>query len=181
MFDAAVAEFRRTGAAEADVAAIVAAAGVARGTFYFHYPTKEHVLVELEQREEARLARALGRFLGRPHDLASTLAEIARLVTGTERTFGNALFKDLLGLHFRSSSPASAVWSDHPLVVAVVDEFRRAQDRGEMTRDTDAVHHAMFFMLGLYALLAALPGPLSAWADVLDEYLASSLRGLLAR
>ena len=45
---AAIAEFKRSGMAAADVGAIVAAAGVAHGTFYFHFPTKEHVLLELE-------------------------------------------------------------------------------------------------------------------------------------
>src|SRR5687768_11986942 len=52
LLGAAVAEFKRSGMAEADVAAIVAAAGVAHGTFFFHFPTKEHVLLELEKREE---------------------------------------------------------------------------------------------------------------------------------
>lgn len=51
MFDAAVAEIGRSGLAGADVSAIVAAAGVARGTFYFHFPTKEHVVVEAERAE----------------------------------------------------------------------------------------------------------------------------------
>lgn len=36
---AAVAEFKRSGMAGADVGAIVAAAGVAHGTFFFHFPT----------------------------------------------------------------------------------------------------------------------------------------------
>jgi AcrR family transcriptional regulator len=48
-----VAAIKRSGRAGADVSAIVAAAGVARGTFYFHFPTKEHVVVELERNEEA--------------------------------------------------------------------------------------------------------------------------------
>ena len=49
----------------------MAAAGVAHGTFYFHFPTKEHVLLELERREEARVATELARFLEAPHDLTS--------------------------------------------------------------------------------------------------------------
>ena len=49
--------------AGAEVNAIVAAAGVAHGTFYFHFPTKEHVLLELERREEARIAADFARFL----------------------------------------------------------------------------------------------------------------------
>ena len=59
LFTAAVAEFKRSGMADADVAAIVEAAGVAHGTFFFHFPTKEHVLAELGQREEVRMAAAL--------------------------------------------------------------------------------------------------------------------------
>ena len=55
LFDAAFAEIGRHGLAGADVSAIAAAAGVVRGTFYFHFPTKEHVLVELERNEEARI------------------------------------------------------------------------------------------------------------------------------
>ena len=40
LLDAAVAEFKRVGMAGADVNAIVAAAGVAHGTFFFHFPSK---------------------------------------------------------------------------------------------------------------------------------------------
>ena len=58
LFDAAVAEIDRSGMAGADISAIAHAAGVARGTFYFHFPTKEHVLVELERDEEAGSSQA---------------------------------------------------------------------------------------------------------------------------
>ncbi len=63
LLGAAIAEFKRAGMAEADVGAIVAAAGVAHGTFFFHFPTKEHVLLELERREEERIAKQFGQFL----------------------------------------------------------------------------------------------------------------------
>src|ERR1700744_2496401 len=63
VYAAAVAEFRRVGRAAADVSVIVKEAGVARGTFYFHFPTKEHVLAELERHEEARLVAQLSKFL----------------------------------------------------------------------------------------------------------------------
>ena len=57
IFDVAVEQFAQVGMADADVGSIAAAAAhVARGTFYFHFPTKEHVLAELTRREE-RLAR----------------------------------------------------------------------------------------------------------------------------
>jgi AcrR family transcriptional regulator len=178
LFDAAVAEFRKAGAAAADVGA---AAGVARGTFYFHFPTKEHVLVEVEQREETRLAAALARYLRTPHDLASTLAEIVRLIQTSERTVGALLFRDVLGLHFLASRPASAQWDDHPLMVAIVDVFVAARERGETAGDVDALHSAMFFSLGVYGVLTTVDGSKSARAAVLEKFLASTLRSLQPR
>src|ERR1700730_10763178 len=88
LLGAAIAEFARAGIAEADVSAIVAAAGVAHGTFFFHFPTKEHVLLELERREEDRIAKEPGRFVTSQHDLASALDEAVRLVVGLERRLG---------------------------------------------------------------------------------------------
>src|SRR5215204_3993657 len=82
LMGAAIAEFKRAGMAEADVGAIVTAAGVAHGTFFFHFPTKEHVLLELERREEARIATELARFLQTKHDLTAALSEVVPLVMG---------------------------------------------------------------------------------------------------
>ena len=60
LFDAAIAEIGRSGLAGADVSTIAATVGVARGTFYFHFPTKEHVVVEAERAEEAKIVARLG-------------------------------------------------------------------------------------------------------------------------
>src|ERR1700744_6680455 len=92
LMGAAIGEFARAGMAEADVGAIVAAAGVAHGTFFFHFPTKEHVLLELERREEERMAKQLAQFLDASRDLSSTLREAVRLILGLERRLGARLF-----------------------------------------------------------------------------------------
>src|ERR1700744_3401673 len=73
VYAAALAEFKRTGMAAADVGDIAAAAGVARGTFYFHFPTKEHVLAELERAEEVRIAAKLATKKVGPGDLLALL------------------------------------------------------------------------------------------------------------
>ena len=77
LFDAALAEISRRGLAAADVSAIAAAAGVVRGTFYFHFPTKEHVLIEVERNEETRIISELGDAKG---DLASVLLQVVHHV-----------------------------------------------------------------------------------------------------
>jgi TetR/AcrR family transcriptional regulator, repressor for uid operon len=181
VFEAAVAEFQRSGAEGADVGAIAQVAGVARGTFYFHFPSKEHVLVELEQREEARIAEALARFGASSHGLASLLDEIVRLILEVEHRIGDILFKDVLRLHFRSRYPASDQWRKHPLLVSVIDLFRGAQERGEIYAEGDAVYSAVFFMMGLYALLATNGDPGLPRKDLLDRYLAGAVRGLEPR
>src|SRR5690242_2438477 len=107
LMGAAIAEFKRAGMAEADVGAIVPAAGVAHGTFFFHFPTKEHVLFELEQREEERIAKQLARSISSSHDVSTTLNEAVRLVMGLERRLGAGLFKDFLALHFSQTRPPS--------------------------------------------------------------------------
>ena len=102
---AAVAEFKRAGMTEADVSSIVTAAGVAHGTFFFHFPTKEHVLLELERREEERIVKQFSQFLKVRHDLSAVLEEAVRLVMGLERRLGDVLFNDFLALHFSQTRP----------------------------------------------------------------------------
>src|SRR2546428_13076417 len=59
IFEAALAEFRRVGVAAAEIEDIVRAADVARGTFYLHFPTKDHVLMELLRRQQRELGERL--------------------------------------------------------------------------------------------------------------------------
>jgi TetR/AcrR family transcriptional regulator, repressor for uid operon len=181
LLGAAVAEFKRSGMADADVGTIVAAAGVAHGTFFFHFPTKEHVLFEVERREEVRMAGELARFLDSPHDLTSALAEMVRLVAALEERLGHLLFKDFLALHFSSTRPPEDAWTDHPVIVLLVRELERARDEGETDHDVDAFYGAVFFLLGLYALLTTTHHSLGPRDAVLEKFVTTSLRGLQAR
>lgn len=79
LLDAALAEIGRSGLAGADVSAIASAAGVVRGTFYFHFPTQDHVLVELERNEEVRIVEELGAAQTETDDLVSVLSLLVRM------------------------------------------------------------------------------------------------------
>lgn len=150
---AAIAEFQASGMAGADVGAIVSAAGVAHGTFFFHFPSKEHVLLELERREETRMAAEFADFLENAHDLATALAELVRLVGSLEQRFGPILFKELLALHFSPTRPTKDEWSDDPMIVLLVREIERARGDGEVHPEVDAFYSAAFFLLGIYGVL----------------------------
>jgi AcrR family transcriptional regulator len=186
VYAAAVAEFKRAGMAEADVAVIAKEAGVARGTFYFHFPTKEHILAELERQEEARLAAQFARFLAGPHDLAGAFAEVVRLMTMMERRVGKVLFREMLGMHFSPRRPEllpdAGQWTKYPMMTLVVEAVERARERGEAYPGADGLRTAQFFMLGLYAVLITSPEhPRSLRKEILDNFLATVLRGVEAR
>ncbi|MBX7449888.1 TetR/AcrR family transcriptional regulator [Mycolicibacterium sp. 3033] len=177
LMGAAIAEFTRTGVAAADIGAIVTAAGVAHGTFFFHFPTKEHVLLELERREEERIAKQLARFRSSRDDLAATLSEAVLLVVNLERRLGSVLFKDFLALHFSPSRPPAEQGESHPVIVEVACEIERAQTGGHVHSAVHPMHSAVFFLLGLYALLTTTqdrPGR----QEMLDDFLASTLRSM---
>ena len=150
---AAIAEFKRAGMAGADVNAIVSAAGVAHGTFFFHFPSKEHVLLELERREETRIAAEFERFLDATPDLVTALASVVDLVAGLEQRFGPVLFKELLALHFSPTRPTKDEWTDHPVIVLLIREIERARGDGEVHPEVDAFYSATFFLLGIYGVL----------------------------
>src|SRR5215210_6166191 len=173
LLGAAVAEFKRSGLAAADVGAIVTAAGVAHGTFFFHFPTKEHVLLELERREEERIAKQLSRYVDSGRDLPSVLGETVRLVVGLERRLGAVLFKDFLALHFSQTRPADES-NEHPVIVTVAKEIEQARGRGEVDTDVSAMNSAVFFLLGLYALLTT-THDWPAQSAMLDDYVARTL------
>lgn len=153
---AAIAEFKRAGMAGADVNSIVTAAGVAHGTFFFHFPSKGHVLLELEIREESRMAVEFTRFLSEEHELAATLAEVVDLVVGLEDRFGPILFKEVLALHFSPSRPTPDEWTGHPLIVLVVREIESARRRGAVRSDLDPFYNAAFFLYGIYGVLTTI-------------------------
>jgi len=179
LMGAAIAEFKRSGLAAADVGAIVAAAGVAHGTFFFHFPTKEHVLLELEQREEERIAKQLERYVDATRDLSSTMEEAVRLILGLERRLGAVLFKDFLALHFSQTRPTDES-KQHPVIVTVAREIEQAQQRGEVDPEVNSMNSAVFFLLGLYALLTTThdwPGQ----AAMIDDYVARTLRSIEAK
>lgn len=174
---AAIAEFKLAGMSGADVNAIAAAAGVAHGTFFFHFPNKEHVLLELESREEARMATDFARFLDHAHDLVTVLDEAVHLVAGLEQRLGSLLFKELLALHFSPTRPTKDEWTDHPIIVLLVGEIERARGNGEVHPAVDAFYSATFFLLGVYGVLTT-----TGNADIRDTMLAklvdTAVRGL---
>jgi AcrR family transcriptional regulator len=180
VFDAALAEFGSSGLAGADVAAIAAAAGVARGTFYFHFPTKEHVLVELERAEEVRIVAKLVTRTSRRLDLLSLLTLLVHQVLDAEQRLGPVVFRDMLGLHFSASRPVDDAADEHPLAEFVIGTIRDAQAARRISRTADPGELGVIFMTGLFALLATGGTTTQARAALLDRYVKTIVQGMEA-
>lgn len=177
---AAIAEFKRSGMTGADVNAIVAAAGVAHGTFFFHFPSKEHVLLELEFQEEARIGDEFARFLASTPELVAALTEVVGLVAGLEQRLGPVLFKELLALHFSPTRPSKDEWTDHPVIVLLVTEIERARSDGVVHPEVDAFYSATFFLLGIYGVLTTTDNP-DTRDTMLRKLVSTAVRGLAVR
>jgi TetR/AcrR family transcriptional regulator, repressor for uid operon len=177
---AAITEFKRSGMTGADVSVIVDAAGVAHGTFFFHFPSKEHVLLELECQEEARIANEFARFLEGTRELVAALTEVVRLVAGLEQRLGPLLFKELLALHFSPTRPSKDEWTDHPVIVLLVDEIERARSDGVVHPEVDAFYSATFFLLGIYGVLTT-TDKADKRDTMLRKLVATAVRGLEVR
>jgi AcrR family transcriptional regulator len=181
VFDAALAEIGRSGLAGADVAAIAAAAGVVRGTFYFHFPTKEHVLVELERAEEAKIVARLDTETSRPDDLNSMLTLLVHQVLAAERRLGPVVFRDMLGLHFSATRPVEDGLAAHPLAEFVIAAIADAQAAGRVSSDADPGELAVIFLTGLFALLATGVDVSRTRAGLLDRYVTTIVSGMELR
>jgi AcrR family transcriptional regulator len=181
LFDAALAEIGRSGLAGADVSAIASTAGVVRGTFYFHFPTKEHVLVELERNEEASIVAELDAAQTENTDLVSVLSMLVRHVVAAERRLGPVVFRDMLGLHFSSARPVEDDVTAHPLAEFVIAAITEAQDAGRVSREADASELAVFFLTGLFALLATGAQDSPTADALLSRYVKTIVKGVESR
>jgi AcrR family transcriptional regulator len=147
LYDAALSEFRQHGFAAAQIDRIVGAAGVARGTFYFHFPSKEHVLLELKRRSEARIVERLTATLRRPRPLQTVLTRVADAILAESEAIGADLQSALLSLYVRE---LQVDLEAEPMMTALTGLFAAATARGEVRRDIEPSALAVMFLATVF-------------------------------
>ena len=104
VFLAAVDEFLHVGFPGAHIDRIAAAAGVSRGTFYFHFPTKEHVLVEIQRRSSQATIEQLAALRTSRPGLREILACLIESIGASE--FRLKMIKKSLSIFSRVAIPS---------------------------------------------------------------------------
>jgi AcrR family transcriptional regulator len=153
LLDASMAEFRRVGVAAAQVEDIVRAAGVARGTFYLHFPTKDHVLLERVCRDQEPVAARLQALLDRgPRAfLCAAVDQVIDLAAGEVP----AVSRETLIAIARHATDLER--ERMPIARVATEYFRRAQARGEVRRELTPAELVAAFFPGVLGVLLLEP------------------------
>ena len=149
----ALAVFRRDGVQAARIDDITRAAGVSRGTFYFHFPTKDDVLLARIGHTEDKMARAIEALPARA-SVGAVLDVVGRAMAA-ELEPDPALLPDVAAAALRRTAQAPRDRDSSALRASLAARFRAAAGRGQLN--------------------LALPGELLA-----DIYLGLALGALLA-
>ncbi len=87
----------------------------------------------------------------------------------------------MLGLHFSSTRPVEDELSEHPLAEFVIAAIAEAQAAGRVAPDADAGELGVFFLTGLFALLATDTSAPRARAALMDRYVKTIVLGMETR
>lgn len=175
-------EFRRSGFVQADVAAIVERAGVARGTFYFHFPTKDDVLTELRLREERTIVDAVGALVEKRKPLERTLRAIVAAIAKAEDRLGIDLVREMCAAQFRPGVVQTDTVSDHPVAELVVAAVQQASAAAAGAPDPKrAADLAVIFLTGLFGVLSTHDGPSPERERLIDVLIDLTSKGVSTR
>jgi AcrR family transcriptional regulator len=155
IFDAAVAEFRRAGVEQTRIETIVKAAGVARGTFYVHFSSKEDVLRELQLQMEARILERLETQLGKPRSLRTFLERLTEALLAEPED--PVLAREILALAERR--PSDARWAENPYFEPITRYFAALQKAGEVRADCNPAEITGVFLVSLFGFLRGPAAP----------------------
>lgn len=130
VFQAALSEIQRVGAASAQIPRIVEEAGVAVGTFYRYFSSKEDVLLELQRRQRAEVASEFAKRCTDEATLKDLLFAFADCVLRDRSESDRLLERESIALIVRREWPEPD-WND-ALFAPITARFRDLQAAGKI-------------------------------------------------
>jgi len=159
IFENALQEFHEVGFAAAQIDRIAKNAGIARGTFYFHFPTKEDVMLELARRISARIVRRVALIVEAKPGLLEFLGQVIdTLIDEHDRVSDAGLHTEILSLYIRSPSNLRDPSKNVPtLTDQMVDYLRTLSEQGELHSEMSAEQLSVIIMSSLFGVLVRVP------------------------
>ncbi len=164
LFELAIEEFQQQGVDKARIRDIVEKAGVVPGTFYFHFPTKEHVLLELGQRIIAKAAAALPGTADGPPRLSSLLETLASAPQFAADELGDPeLLRATISIFQRP--PVDADFDENPIQKALSDCLEAEMRAGRIDSDLRAGELSQIILLAFFGTLLTAPNDPALQSD----------------
>lgn len=155
-----VAEFQRRSFADTDVAAIVKAAGVSRGTFYFHFPTKGDVLGELRLREERRIFAEVSPLVASAAPLEAVLRAVVTGILQAEKRLGSDILREMCAAQFHPDMVDADSFDEHPVAQLIFTAVERSWNKPKAGETLQQIGDLAFlFLIGIFGLLSTSNGP----------------------
>jgi AcrR family transcriptional regulator len=160
LFEAALREFREYGLAGAQIDRIAKSAGVVRGTFYFHFPSKDDVLLELATRVNARITRRVSNLRSSEPSLEGLLKRVNDAIVDEHTRIGEAgLQAELAALYMRRPRDLQMP-SEHDapsLAGMLTEQFGRIRASGGIRSTVPDELAAVVFMTSLFGVFVRIP------------------------
>ena len=176
LFDAALLVFREQGVDESRIDDIAQRAGVSRGTFYFHYPSKDDVLLQLMMETQVAMVDAL-EAVATDAPIADVLGVVAaRMAAQWQADPGMLAEIGMVALR-RTAQNLSDLKESHPLQAALIPPLRRAAERGEIGELIPPELLSEFFLVNQFgAALAWCGNPMVPLEELLQNVVTFFLR-----
>ena len=164
LFQCALQEFREVGLAGAQIDRIAKAAGVVRGTFYFHFATKDHVLFELQHRVEHRTLQRVGALQGDAPLKEILDCTVGAIIEAVALADSGEVLREMMSLYVRHPT-----WNEEGADVASNDRgqtlgevlathFEARQQSGEIRTDMSAEQISAMFLTSTFGFVAHYEG-----------------------
>lgn len=151
LFETAIAEFCRVGVHAASIGRIAERAGVSRPTFYFHFPTKDHVLLELQWSFEQPIA---ARVEAAP-SLDEAFEQLAQGLVEAITALGHPeVFAEMVRIYTRHAASAALADQPHYLLRAIAARFVEAQRAGRLRAGLDPERATHLFLTSVFGYLS---------------------------
>ena len=164
LYEAALDEFRRAGFDRSSVSRIARKAGVSRASFYFHFPAKEQVLIELQWGVEQRIAERIAGCAS----LREALNELVEGLIEAQVTVADAdLHRDMLKIYVRRPEWLSLEELSSPVTAELELQFVAGAAKGELRAGLvpeQATHLCLTSVFGF--LIGTADPPASRRADL---------------